>query len=56
MCCVVCVCVCVCVCVAGQKIAKRLSRQIARETKNINPLTGEAENSRRGEVLLQTKS
>ncbi len=32
------VCVCVCVCVDGQKIAKRLSRQIARETKNIKDL------------------
>jgi len=29
---------CVCVCVDGQEIAKRLSRQIARETKNIKDL------------------
>ncbi len=32
------VCVCVRVCVDGQKIAKCLSRQIARETKNIKDL------------------
>ncbi len=33
-----CVCVFVCVCVDGQKIAKHLSCQIARETKNIKDL------------------